>query len=341
MVLNYIGSKRTLLPFIGNVIDNLGGPPPKSFCDPFSGTCSVGNYFKNDFAITSNDAEYYSYIISYAYLNCSYTKCLEDHLKTLNNLKGRVGLVTKNYSECRLFFTNHNAQKIDAMRTYLDSIRDQISRGEYIYLLACILEASDKVANIACVYGAFLKKFKKSAKNEIQVGPIHRETLKGGHDVHNLDVMELFKKGKKYDIVYLDPPYNHRQYSSNYFVLNYIAKYKDLSIRGKTGILTDCFKSKFSSKRWAKQEFEKLVETIRADYIVLSYNNEGIIPSKEIIEILSKKGRVTTHTKQYKKFKAQMGVKERWVTEYLYVLKMKHKVKEMSPTHPDPSESLS
>lgn len=328
MVLNYIGSKKSLLPFIDDVVKGLAADG--TFCDPFAGTGSVGNFFKNRFTVTSNDSEYYSYIINYATLKCDYTVRLGEYLDTLNNTNGVTGFVTQNYSPVgdRMFFTTENAQKIDGIRVRLDSMvaSGEITEDEYTYMLACLLEAADKVANIACVYGSFLKKFKGSAKRGLVLVPIHTDVQTPGHNVYNSDIIDFFKtagSGRPYDIVYLDPPYNHRQYSTNYFVLNYIANYKKVDLKGKTGIPPDCFKSKFSSKTLARNEFETLIGLIDSKYILLSYNNEGIISSTDIVNVLQKKGTVTVHTKKYKKFKAQQSVKEQYVTEYLYVCTVK------------------
>ena len=65
--MRYLGNKEKLLPFIEKVIDkyNISGT---TFADLFSGTCSVGDYFKDRYAILANDFLYYSYIISCAKL---------------------------------------------------------------------------------------------------------------------------------------------------------------------------------------------------------------------------------------------------------------------------------
>ena len=327
MVLNYIGSKKSLLPFLENTISKLG-IEGSSFCDPFSGTSSVGNYFKNDYTITSNDKEYYSYIISWGYMISNYSDKLERIINDLNNIKPKVGLITKNYSpykECeRMFFTITNAKKIDAIREEIERMKNEslINKDEYIFLLASLLESSDNVANIACVYGAYLKKYKKSALIPIILFPLHHTRTNKNNTVYNMDIQELFEKDIEYDIVYLDPPYNTRQYSTNYFVLNYLAKYEDIELKGKTGMPLYCYKSPFASKVKAKKAFIKLIETIKSKYIFLSYNNEGILSSKDIKKILETRGKVTLHTREYKRFKSQKNIKElkqqKTVTEYLY-----------------------
>ena len=43
------------------------------------------------------------------------------------------------------------------------------------------------------------------------------------HIIYNEDINTLIKN-TKHDVVYLDPPYNHRQYSGNYHILETIAK---------------------------------------------------------------------------------------------------------------------
>ena len=64
-----------------------------------------------------------------------------------------------------------------------------ISYDEYVYLLSCLIEGADKVANTASVYEAFLKKFKKSAVKKLIIKPL--ELTKGKYigKVYNEDVI--------------------------------------------------------------------------------------------------------------------------------------------------------
>jgi adenine-specific DNA-methyltransferase len=107
------------------------------------------------------------------------------------------------------------------------------------------------------------------------------------------------------DVIYLDPPYNSRQYSTNYHVLETIAKYDNPTLHGKTGLRDySDQKSAYCSRPKIKQAFSELIKNAKAKYIFLSYNNEGLMTFDDIKEIMSKKGEYGVFMKEYNRFKA-------------------------------------
>jgi adenine-specific DNA-methyltransferase len=112
-----------------------------------------------------------------------------------------------------MYFTDENAKKCDAIRKKIEDWKkeEKITENEYYFLLASLIESIDKVANTASVYGAFLKKFKKSALNPLILQPADFYLNDNEHKVFNEDINKLIVESS-HDVVYLDPPYNHRQY---------------------------------------------------------------------------------------------------------------------------------
>ena len=333
--LNYIGSKHTLFKTILDICQqNILNMNKFSFMDLFAGTGTVGfnmqSYFKK---CDANDLETYSYIINSALLKCNYSEKLADLIKVCTELEGKEGLIYCNYSEMetcsRMFFTNENAKKADAIRQFIESCYKEthcINIAEYYFLLASLLVSIDKVANTTCVYGAYLKKYKKSALKAIVFTPIHTkmDINIGANNVYNR-LAESFtaidSDFTEYDVIYLDPPYNQRQYSGNYSPLNYIAKYDDaLVLKGKTGLIENYNKSNFCKKRDVVKIFTSLIAGLRCKYLIISYNNEGLISMTEFKKIVMKKGFVKLYKIQYNKFKAQKTVTEQYVEEYLWVI---------------------
>lgn len=329
--LNYIGCKQTLCPILTEIIcqeiPNLGD---LSFLDMFSGTGSIGFKFQD---ITNkcfaNDIEYYSYIINYALIKTPYSTKLQEILDKCNILNGQKGLIYKNYSEnkdCeRMFFTSENAQKCDAIRIHIQQLfTDQlINTNEFYFLLASLIVSIDKVANTSCVYGAYLKEYKKTALKELIVLPIHTKTnIKTEENyVFNLPAEELSKIDIEYDIVYMDPPYNQRQYSANYFPLNYIASYDEtINLKGKTGIIEGYNKSNFCSKVKVFKAFKTILDNLKCKYIFISYNNEGLLTCDELKKLFSNYGELKLYKIPYKKFKAQKKVVGDTVFEYLWFI---------------------
>lgn len=337
MTLNYIGSKKKLIDFINipinMILSNLESKDNIKFFDGFAGTGIVGSSFYNkyNFNVIANDLEYYSYVINHSLLCVNYSDKLEEIIKNINNNftkdykeNNDYNLITENYSpkgkDERLYWTINNANKIDYIRYKIDMMKKDniITKDEHIYLIGCILISSDQVANTACVYGAYLKKFKKSAQDELILKPIHINKNLKNNKVFNTDINNDIICKQSYDIVYLDPPYNNRQYSANYHPLNYIAQYdKNIELYGKTGLIKNYNKSNYCNKT-AIKNLEQLLDNIKTKHILLSYNNEGIMNFDEIKKLLLNFGKVILYKKIYKKFKSNNNQEDSNVYEYLF-----------------------
>ncbi len=225
----------------------------------------------------------------------------------------------------RQYFSDYNGKKIDAIRQKINewNIKGRIGEDMYYFLLTSLIESADKVANTASVYGAFLKHLKKSASKKIVLKPAYFDIDGKNHDVYNEDSNLLIKKIQG-DILYLDPPYNARQYGANYHLLNTIALYDNFIPKGKTG-LREYNKSKYCSKKTVAESFEELIANADFRYIFLSYNNEGLMTAKEVKEIMSKYGNYTLAVKDYQRFKADKtenrNHKADSTREYLHILR--------------------
>lgn len=329
--MNYIGSKYKLSDFISSSVKSIVGEDlsDKIFCDLFAGTGVVGRNFKKEVKkVISNDMEFYSYVLNKNYIENHEFLDNEIYIKELNETNGEEGFIFNEYSENgkanRLYFSEHNGKKIDVIRTKIEfwKTEKKISSALYYFLLASLLESADKVANTASVYGAFLKKIKKTAQKELIIEPAIFEINRHSHEVYNEDSNILIKKIEG-DILYLDPPYNAREYGANYHLLNTIAKYDNFTPKGKTG-LRDYSKSAFCKKKEVEKSFDDLIKNANFKYIFLSYNNEGIMSSETIKKILSNYGKYDLLTTEYQRFRADKkenrNHKASSTTEYLHIL---------------------
>ncbi|MBQ0087788.1 MAG: DNA adenine methylase, partial [Prevotellaceae bacterium] len=244
--MNYIGSKLSLIPFLESTINAVVGSDlhDKVFCDIFAGTGIVGRTFKPRVRkVIANDWEYYSYVLNRNYIGNHIRLDEGDKLLSeLNNLDGvEDGFIYTNYcygsGSGRQYFSDENGKKIDAIRRQIEEWKNagEISEDMYFFLLASLLESADKLANTASVYGAFLKHLKSSAQKPIIIEPAVYSINSNVHDVYCCDANELIKSIEG-DILYMDPPYNSRQYGANYHLLNTIAEYKPFIPKGKTGL---------------------------------------------------------------------------------------------------------
>ncbi len=332
--MNYIGSKLKLSAFLYQTIDDIVGDHlrEKIFCDGFAGTGIVGRKFK-PYAkqIISNDIEYYSYVLNRNYIGNSTFKpdwnLLIDRLNQEPLISN--GFIYNNYclgsGSQRQYFSDFNGQKIDTIRLKIEKWHSTkyIDDNAYYFLLCSLLESADKVANTASVYGAFLKHLKKSAQADLLLLPASFETSDTKNLVYNEDINTLIKKISG-DILYLDPPYNARQYGANYHILNTISEYKPFIPKGKTG-MREYETSKFCSKRTVYDEFDDLIRNADFEYIFVSYNNEGLMSLEEIEEIMSKYGNYQCVSTKYSRFQADKttnrNIKADSTIEYLHILK--------------------
>lgn len=336
--MNYIGSKHKLSSFIyETVTENCGVDlSQKVFCDLFAGTGIVGRVFRPHVKqVISNDVEYYSYVLNRNYIGNQFNFEFQDFLNELNSLKGNKGFIFENYSEGgkagRNYFTSENGQKIDAVRIQIETWKQtsKISEDQYFFLLASLLESADKVANTASVYGAYLKHIKKSAAKSLIIRAATLQEDLVSNSLNNQE-NQIFQKDSNQlikeiagDILYLDPPYNARQYGANYHLLNTIAKYDTFVPRGKTG-LRDYYKSDWCKTGEALKSFEELIENAQFQYIFLSYNNEGLMSRNEVQKVMERFGKYSLKTKEYQRFKADKtenrNHKASKTFEYLHIL---------------------
>lgn len=329
--MNYIGSKYKLSDFIINTIEKTtGNLENKVFAELFAGTGIISRKLKTRVKkIIVNDIEYYSYVLLRNSIGNSSKLEFENFISKLNNLKGKSGFIYKNYcagsNSGRNYFTDENGKKIDSVRTRIEQWykNREISEDLYFFLLASLLESADKVANTASVYGAFLKHIKRTAQKELKIIPQISECTKRKNQVFNADANELITKISG-DVLYLDPPYNNRQYGANYHLLNTIAQYKKFEPRGKTG-LPDYTRSMYCYKREVENSFNELIKNADFEFIFVSYNNEGILPFETIKRILKQYGKYKIAKKNgYARFKADKDNNRKFsaskTTEYLHIL---------------------
>jgi len=354
--MNYIGSKYSLLDFLETSIKQVVSAADKVFCDLFAGTGVVGTHFKRlGYQIIANDLQYYSYVLNRHYIG-NHKPLQFDGLKDvipkkngalfesmmvavcdyLSNLEGIEGFLYNNYAPTgslrngtqRQFFTDENAMKCDAIRIQIESWKQNgnITNDEYFFLLTTLLETIDARANTASVYAAFLKKIKRTASIPLRLKPAVLMENDQEHKVFNSDVNELITQIQS-DILYLDPPYNHRQYSTNYHILETIAKYDNPSIRGKTGLRDEDLRSAYCLRNSAKQAFNDLICKADTKHIFVSYNNEGIMSLDDIREILEQRGDYRCFMKKHKRFQADVetnrNIKGNETIEYLHYVKVK------------------
>lgn len=311
--MNYIGSKRKLSEWVFKSIKDrtsLSG----EFLDGFGGTSIIAQTLKPYMRVTVNDVEAYAYWLGKHYIegDDSYAELI----RSLADAPEVEGFIYKNYCTTRMYWTSENGRKIDGIRVAIDKLN--LSDKQKAAALCALLEAADKVANTASVYGAYLKNYKATAKNKISLQPIQPPSGISGVAL-NKDILDLKLSG---DIAYLDPPYNTRHYGSNYHLLNTISNYTEFEPKGVTG-LPDYYKSPFCSKVKCVEAMKQLLSQLDYKHIFISYNDEGIIPMSKMQDMCASAGSYELIQVDYQRFKSdsKREQKQDSTVEYLHYIK--------------------
>ena len=225
-----------------------------------------------------------------------------------------------------MYFNDENARKIDSIREMIEffKIHNLINENEYFILLATLLESVSLFANVAGVYAAFCKKWDSRAikpfrLKELELISTKSENLSFCGDSFDF-LQDLQAQGTHIDILYLDPPYNHRQYAPNYHLLETIARYDNPSIKGIAGLRDYATqKSRFCNAKTALSELEKYIKLGNYTYFVLSYNSEGIMQKAQIEEILKPLNNMKCVETAYPRFKSNAKKAQRFIKEYVWI----------------------
>lgn len=335
--MRYIGSKTKIVNQIDDLIKCLKlNINNYTFFDAFSGTGTVGNYFKDKYKIIANDTLYSSYVMTQAKLNTpdmKFSKLNIDPFEEFNDESNQLkGFIYNNYSlggSERMYFSESNAARIDYIRTKIEEwyINSKIDSKEYYYLIACLLESVSKVANVAGVYGAYLKSWDPRAIKPMKYIKVEMEKYDSlfENEVYNEKIEELINDISG-DILYLDPPYTKNQYSVQYHLLETIALYDNPEIRGVTGARdTSNLTSDFSKNGNVQVAFEKIIARANFKHIILSYSSDGIM-SKEFIEsVLKRHGKPETLVFKKIEYKRYLNSKAKDIEHYEYLFYIEKK----------------
>ncbi len=303
----YLGNKYKLLGFIEDIVsEKCNGI--KSFCDIFAGTGVVGERFnKPGIEIISNDFLFSNYICLKTFLGISTNnKNVSDKFDYLNSLKAEQdNYFSEHFGNT--YFSLENAKKIGTIREEIDKIAE--SKEEKYILICSLIYAVDKVANTVGHYDAFRKELDMFQPIKLLPPDINYQNNRN-NTIYKEDANILIRK-INCDVLYIDPPYNSRQYSDSYHLLENLAEWKKPIVEGKAKKMDRSqIKSSYCLKN-ATQVFEDLITNAKCKHILLSYNNTGDskdgrsnarISDRNIMRILKNKGEIEIFEKDYKAF---------------------------------------
>jgi adenine-specific DNA-methyltransferase len=310
-VIKYIGSKRRLVPVLGDMLAASGA---STALDLFTGTTRVAQEFKRRGAsVTAVDTARYSEIFSQCHIETDASSINKDDLREalsyLNQLPGEAGYFTETFCVQSRFFQPFNGARVDAIRNRLDFE----FKGSELYplLLTALIYAADRVDSTTGLQMAYVKQWAPRSfkplelrEPELYVGP--------GRAVRG-DATELAGALGEFDLAYLDPPYNQHSYTGNYHIWETLVAWDAPEHYGVACKRIDtrdpATKSVFNRKRLMPPALQAVVESVKARVVILSYNDESWASLDELSEWCSSHGHVRTLAFDSKRYVgAQIGI---------------------------------
>ncbi len=337
----YLGNKTRLIPFLIRAVEDLGVSPGVA-ADPFAGTASVARALKRrGWRVHAGDLMASSYALQVARVeldrvpsfpagllpspNGTRRGSVSYHriLAWLQGAPGRHGFITEHYTPAggagrthgRMYFRAENARRIDFVREKIAAWRGagQLDRPRAQLLLATLLEAADRVANTTGVYASFVKSWQPNADRPLELRPLRATPAPPGAEGSTAflgSARALLERVGSVDLLYLDPPYNGRQYPGYYHIPELLAQGWEPppELRGKTGLIPDQDRrSEWCRKGQAEEALRGLLERADAGHLLFSYNDEGILSAERIEAALRDWGRPDSyrrHGRAYRRYRS-------------------------------------
>lgn len=308
----YLGNKYKLLEFIKGTIER-ECRGINTVADIFAGTGSVASAFSDKKLIT-NDLLYFNYICHIAWFGSE--KYDVEKIENLVCYYNAVQPQEDNYMSehfANTFFSLEDCRKIGFIREDIETnyAAKKLNTRERAILITSLLYAMDKIANTCGHYDAYIRGASFDRHLELSL-PLASNDNNENNQCYNEDANHLVERIEA-DLVYIDPPYNSRQYCDAYHLLENVAKWEKPEV---TGVALKMDRSELKSDYCtsnATKAFEDLISKITAKYVLLSYNNMSTkgndrsnakISDEDIIRILSRKGKVKIFSEDYKAFSA-------------------------------------
>lgn len=312
-LIKYLGSKRTLLPFIGAIASASGA---KTCVDLFTGTTRVAQEFKRrGLKVSTVDIATYSDILSKTYIEADKDKidytALEKKIEYLKTRKPVHGYFTETFCVKSRYFQPKNGMRIDAIR---DAIEKEFESDEHrAILLTSLMLAADRVDSTTGVQMAYLKQWAPRALNDLNMKV--PELISGTGKSFLGDAQTILPQLEETDLLYMDPPYNQHRYFTNYHIWESLIRWDKPESYGvamkRIDSRDDETKSIFNKKREMPQAFRDVILKSKAKLLVVSYNNESWVPAEDIEQSLKDAGHQSVQLMEfdYKRYVgAQIGI---------------------------------
>ena len=297
-MIKYLGSKRRLVPALSVLAEASGA---RTGLDLFCGTTRVAQAWKRlGITMTAVDSARFAHVLARCYVatdpECppDITERLADAVGRLDALPGEPGYVTATFCEEARYFQPVNGSRIDAIR---DAIEDEYAGSDlWPLLVTSLLEAADRVDSTTGLQMAYLKQWAPRSHQPLALRV--PDLVAGRGRAFRGDACELAGSAEvgEFDLAYLDPPYNQHRYDSNYHVWETIVAWDDpphYGVARKRQDLRDTgSRSAFNGRRTMPAALRRVIADVRADVVILSYNNESWLSFEELRDLCAARGHV-------------------------------------------------
>jgi adenine-specific DNA-methyltransferase len=293
LTIKYIGSKRLLLPRIEELVDGLGDIGTAA--DLFTGTTRVARMLKRrGLRVHANDVMAHGEVLGRTAIATDARTVDRDELAALladlDATPPEPGYFTRAFCEQARYVHPDNGARIDAIRDRIErELPDEPLRS---MALTSLLLAADRVDSTTGVQMAYLKAWAPRALKPLRLKM--PELIDGPGSVSCMDASECARSLGCVDLAYIDPPYNQHSYLGNYHVWETLLRADRPESYGVANKRIDCKtrKSPWNSTRLISGAFRELVDAVDARWLLVSFNNEGALTTREVTEILATRGTV-------------------------------------------------
>ena len=310
-MIKYLGSKRTLIPVLSQLGQASGA---KTALDLFTGTTRVAQAFKKlGMTVTASDVASYAECFGKTWIELDSEAVnrgeLAEALAELESLPGKEGYFTQKFCVEARYFQPKNGERVDAIRERIET--DYRDSWMYYPLLTSLILGADRVDSTTGIQMAFLKGWASRSGNRLELRD--PELLPGVGSSIRGDALEIVKDLPAVDLAYLDPPYNQHRYFSNYHIWESLVRWDKPDTYGIANKRLDArdaeMKSPFNSKKTMSKALAQLIDDLKCDTMVLSYNNESWLSRDDLMDIASKRGHVEILDFDFKRYVgSQIGV---------------------------------
>ncbi len=291
-MIKYLGSKRTLVPVLGAIASAVEA---RTAVDLFTGTTRVAQEFKRrGIHVTAVDIASYSEVLARCFIELDAAAVdsgeLAAALARLAAVPGAPGYVTRTFCEDARYFQPKNGARIDAIRDAIEA--DYSDSPLHPILLTALLLAADRVDSTTGVQMAYLKSWAPRSNRELELRV--PELLAGPGRAVRGDARDVVRELPRTELAYLDPPYNQHRYFTNYHVWETLVRWDQPEAYGvarkRIDSRDDATKSVFNRKREMPVAFAAMLPEVRADTVVVSYNDEAWIGPEQMMTALRDAG---------------------------------------------------